>query len=139
MRFVFDCNVLISALLDKGSVPAQALIKAKSSNTLLLSTPVFAEYIEVFMRAKFDKYVTSEIRLAFLQEYELLCSFVKITEKIEICRDPKDNKYLELAISGSADAIISGDPDLMILNPFRDIHIISPQEFIKGYNFQSLS
>ncbi|MBI1769992.1 MAG: putative toxin-antitoxin system toxin component, PIN family [Bacteroidetes bacterium] len=130
MRFVFDCNVLISALLDENSVPAQALKKAKSSSALLISTSVFAELIEVLMRPKFDKYVSPEIRLSFLQEYELLCTSVKIIYKVDVCRDSKDNMYLELALSGKADCIISGDPDLLSLNPFQNIPIITPKEFI---------
>src|SRR5882724_6390085 len=115
MRFVFDCNVLVSALLDGNSIPASALKKAKSSSTLLLSTSVLAEYIEVLMRPKFDKYVSPEIRLAFLQEYELICTSIKVVHRVEVCRDQKDNMYLELALSGKADFIISGDPDLLVL------------------------
>ena len=133
MRFVFDCNVLISALLDNNSVPALALKKAKSSSTVLLSTAVFAELIEVLMRPKFDKYVSSEIRLAFLQEYELLCTSIKIVHQVKISRDPKDNMYLELALSERADCIISGDPDLLVLNPFQNIPIVSPKEFLSKY------
>ena len=54
---------------------------------------------------------------------------IEIITKINLCRDPKDNKFLELAIKGKADYLISGDQDLLILNPFQEISILSPQAF----------
>ncbi|WP_243147552.1 putative toxin-antitoxin system toxin component, PIN family [Scytonema sp. UIC 10036] len=57
--------------------------------------------------------------------------FVEITENIDICRDPKDNKYLELALSGQATCIISGDNDLLVLHPFQEISILTIQEFLE--------
>jgi predicted nucleic acid-binding protein len=55
---------------------------------------------------------------------------VVIHERIEVCRDEKDNQYLELAIDGQATCIVSGDSDLLILNPFREIPILTIQEFL---------
>ena len=56
--------------------------------------------------------------------------FIELAEKITVCRDPKDNKFLELAVAGNADCLITGDKDLLILNPFRGIKIISPSDFL---------
>jgi uncharacterized protein len=53
-----------------------------------------------------------------------------VTEEIDECRDPKDNKYLELVVSGNAECIITGDQDLLVLNPFRRIDILTVQEFL---------
>jgi uncharacterized protein len=134
MRLVFDCNVLIRALLSNTSFSGQTLLHAKSSSSiLLLSTSVFAEAIEVMMRPKFDKYVTKEIRQQFLEEFHLLSTKIKITERIKLYRDPKDNMYLELALSGKADCIISNDADLLILSKFENIPIITPEEFLKSF------
>jgi predicted nucleic acid-binding protein len=55
---------------------------------------------------------------------------VQPSESIDECRDPKDNKYLELAISGHAESLITGDEDLLVLNPFRNIKIITVLEFL---------
>ncbi len=63
-----------------------------------------------------------------------MSELVEIKELITICRDPKDDKFLELAISGKADFIITGDQDLLILNPFRDIEIITANEFLTRFN-----
>lgn len=134
MRVVFDSNVLVSALLLSPSIPATALLKAKStSSTILVSTEVFRELIQVLMRPKFDRYVSKEIRESFLDEFKTLCINVDIHERVKLCRDPKDNKYLELALSGKADCIVTGDRDLLIHNPFRSIRIITPQEFLNDY------
>ena len=55
-----------------------------------------------------------------------------IAERITACRDPTDDKFLELAVNGGADLIVSGDGDLLALNPFRDIPIVTPAAFVQG-------
>ena len=67
--------------------------------------------------------------VALLKEVEM----VEITETFTDCRDAKDNKFLELAVSGKADCIVSGDADLLVLNPFRGIPILTPREFLTRY------
>jgi len=57
--------------------------------------------------------------------------FVETEELIKICRDPKDDKYVELAVSGKARCIVSGDADLLVLNPFREITILTVQDFLE--------
>jgi predicted nucleic acid-binding protein len=57
---------------------------------------------------------------------------VTITERIAACRDVTDDKFLELAVSGKADMIVSGDADLLVLNPFRGIPIVTPAAFVQG-------
>ncbi len=57
---------------------------------------------------------------------------VTIAERIVACRDRKDDKFLELAVNGRADLIVSGDNDLLALNPFRNIPIVSPAAFVQG-------
>ncbi len=57
---------------------------------------------------------------------------IEIKEKVEECRDPKDNKFLELAINGKATAIVSGDKDLLILHPFRGIPIVTVSQFLNS-------
>lgn len=57
---------------------------------------------------------------------------VEIAETIKICRDPKDDKLLELASSGKADFLVTGDNDMLVLNPFRGIEIITPRDFLSS-------
>jgi predicted nucleic acid-binding protein len=57
---------------------------------------------------------------------------ITITERIAACRDVKDDKFLEVAVNGQADLIITGDSDLLVLNPFRNIPIVTSATFVKG-------
>ena len=97
---------------------------------LLVSEAVVAELDEVLRRTKFNKYVPEEKRLEFLAALVQTAELVEVTEVITACRDHKDNKFLELAVSGKASHILSGDGDLLALHPFRGIAVISPQTFL---------
>lgn len=130
MVFALDNNVLVSSLLFKGSVPNVAFIKAVKKGVLLASHDTFEELADVLLREKFDRYVDIETRIELLINFKSSSQFVEIKEKITVCRDPKDDMYLELALSGKANAIITGDKDLLDLHPFRGIDIITPKEFI---------
>ena len=90
-----------------------------------------AELEEVLWRKKFDPYITIDERGRFLRSFLNDALLIKATEKIQVCRDPKDNMILELAVSGQADCIVTGDKDLLTLNPFRRIQILTPTEFLK--------
>jgi putative PIN family toxin of toxin-antitoxin system len=68
----------------------------------------------------------------WLKRCQTTAEFIHITERIVACRDATDDKFLELAINGHADFIVSGDADLLVLNPFRDIPIVQPATFIQG-------
>jgi len=132
-RFVIDTNVVVSALLTKKSVARDALDKARGSGEILLSLKVIEELVDVLGRPVFDRYIDEEDRIRFLNLLVKESTLVEITEKIKECRDPKDDKFLELAVNGKADFIISGDGDLQVLNPFRKINIVSPREFLDAY------
>jgi hypothetical protein len=110
-RFVFDTNVLISAFLFSQSKPRQALEQAQDIGVLIFSSSVFSELREVLYRPKFDRYLTEERRQELLEDLTQTAQFIDVTEQISECRDPKDNKYLELAVSGQAECIVTGDDD----------------------------
>lgn len=128
MPGVFDNNVLVSAVL-LGGVPRNAFDKLLDTGTILVSVPVLLELAEVLNREKFDKYVTHDERMRFLVSFLKVAEIIEISETITVCRDPKDDKLLELAVSGNADFLVTGDKDLLALNPFREVDIITPREF----------
>ena len=130
MRFVFDTNVLVSALLIPDSKPRQALDLALRNGKVLLSMAALAELYEVLSRKHFAKYVDEEDIRTFVAALTQESQWVEVDAQITICRDSKDNKFLELAVSGKATHIITGDSDLLILTPFQGIHILSPQELL---------
>lgn len=130
MRSVLDTNVIVSAVLLKESISRQAFDKALEEGKILISVPVLLELAEVLSRKKLDKYLLEEERMRFLVALLRETELVEITETITDCRDAKDNKFLELALSGKADYIVSGDEDLLVLSPFRGIPILTPREFM---------
>jgi putative PIN family toxin of toxin-antitoxin system len=131
--FVFDTNAIVSGLLLPESKPRQAFDKAHSQGRILISIPILAELNEILSRKKFDRYLSEEKRKRFLAVLAKKAKLIKITQKITECRDPKDNKFLEAAVCGHANCIISGDKDLLVLNPFRGIAVLKPDEFLKNY------
>ncbi len=130
MRIILDTNVIISAALSKYSVPAQVLDYTLGNLTLLFSQETYQELAEKLLHPKFDRYVTSEIRQLFLEKLIRFSERVTVSTQIEICRDIKDNKFLELAIDGTADFIVTGDKDLLILHLFQAIQILTPHDFL---------
>ncbi len=129
--FVIDTNLMVSALLLKNSVARQAFDKAASEGKFILSVAVVEELNQVLRRKKFNKYITETERLEFLETFISQAILVEISETITACRDPKDNKFLELAVAGNASCIITGDEDLIVLTPFREIPILSPRTFLE--------
>jgi putative PIN family toxin of toxin-antitoxin system len=128
-RIVVDTNVVVSGLLFPLSVLNQALRKAQTWE-MLASEATKLEIVEVLSRPKFDHYVELHIRQQLAAEYIHACKTIHVHSTIQACRHPKDNKFLELAVDGRADLILTGDQDLLILSPFRGIPIIAPTQFL---------
>jgi putative PIN family toxin of toxin-antitoxin system len=118
LRLVIDTNVLVSGLLTQNSIPQQVYDYAIARATLLQSQVTLSELERVLIRPKFDRYVSLERRLRFIASLVNRAEYVDINETLEICRDPKDNSLLELAASGQPSHLITGDQDLLVLNPF---------------------
>jgi uncharacterized protein len=129
-RWVFDTNALVSRLLVPGSVPARALQKGLESGYLLVSDETLDELAQVLARPKFDKYVGPADRRRFFELLGRVAIRVEILRPIHACRDPKDDKFLSVAVNGRADALVSGDGDLLALHPFMQIPILTPAAFL---------
>ena len=132
-RFVIDTNVLVSSILIEKSPADQAFKKIRSLGNLLFSESTLQELQEILQRPKFNKYVSSQIRSQFIMQLKLEAETILIVEKINLCRDPKDNKFLEVAVNGNADFIITGDKDLLVLNSLQNIEIITVNEFLSSF------
>lgn len=131
-RVVLDTNVLISAALSLHGKPREVLDWVAEHGTILSSEETLEEFITRIKRPKFSPYLDPEQRDAYIEWLVLYTEPVEVEEEIEACRDSDDDKFLELAISGAADVIVSGDSDLTALHPFRDIPILTPDEFLKS-------
>ncbi len=130
-RIVVDTNAFVSRLLLPGSVPAQAVGKAVRTARLVVSEPTMGELAEVLARPKFDPYVGIEDRRQFLRLLGRIAEMVPVIHTIQACRDPGDDKFLELAVNGEADIIVTGDTDLLDLHPFRKIPILTPAKYLR--------
>ena len=130
-RIVADTNLLVSRLLLPQSLPAQAVRKAVDKGQLLVSDATLGELADVLSRAKFDPYVSIEDRQDFIRVLNRVAERVIVTAPIKACRDPKDDKFLEVALNGEANLILTGDHDLLALHPFRGVDILSPREYLE--------
>jgi putative PIN family toxin of toxin-antitoxin system len=129
-RVVIDTNVLISGLLSATSTPAQAVDKAVTKAQLVATMETLRELIEKMLSPKFDRYVRRERREALLARVASVVEIVDVLQPIRASRDPKDDKFLEAAVNGRADVIVTGDRDLLDLNPFRRVAILNPAAYL---------
>jgi hypothetical protein len=131
LRCVFDTNVFVSALLLPDSKPRHALDMALREGRVLVSFATLAELHEVLSRKRFRRYVDEEDVRSFIAALTREAQWVDVEVQIQACRDPKDDKFLELAVSGHGTHIVTGDSDLLALNPFRGITILPPHRFLE--------
>ena len=136
-RLVIDTSTLVSAALRVDSIPHQALLKAFGSCDICASAETLTELQLVLDRKKFDRYLDRESRRAFvalIRRHAHLFA-VQNADTLDIkppCRDPGDTKFLTLALTATADALISSDDDLLVLHPWRRIPILSPAQFLNA-------
>jgi putative PIN family toxin of toxin-antitoxin system len=128
VRAVIDTNIWIAFLIGKTLSGLREAI-LKDSIKILFSEELFVELIEVLRRPKFSKYFSQEDIEELISLLHCKTELVAVQDQVAECRDPKDNFLLELCLSGNADCLITGDEDLLALNPFRGVKIINYRMF----------
>jgi putative PIN family toxin of toxin-antitoxin system len=131
MRIVVDTNVFVSAVLKVNSLPFLVVRWIDQHGGLLKSVTTEREILSVLERPHIASVTIPSFR-DDLAKMLATAELVPITERVAACRDPHDDKFLELAVNGHADLIVSGDADLLALNPFRNIPIVTPATFVQG-------
>ena len=106
------------------------MLRIEATGVFLFSDATLAELAEVLARRKFDAYVDRNLRDRFLASILACSERVDVRESINVCRDPKDDRILEVAVTGGADYLITGDQDLLMLENFRGIPILTPAAFL---------
>ena len=129
MRLVVDTNIFGSAALKESSWPGENIRWIDEHGRPLKSTVTEAQVFEVLQRPYFVPR-TSQSFVDGVRRIFSKAELVTITEQIVACRDPTDDKFLELAVNGRADVLVTGDLDLLVLNPFRGLPIITPRVFV---------
>jgi putative PIN family toxin of toxin-antitoxin system len=134
MRAIIDTNILVRAVIrPQGTVGPVLLRPRQGEYTLLYSRATLNELVDVLNRPWFrGKYRLSDGELQTVVALILLRGeSVGPAEPLSICRDPKDDKFLELAVAGETDVMVSGDDDLLVLDPFREIRIVPARAFLQ--------
>ena len=130
-RIVLDTNVFISGLLSSTSPPARVLELAVRHGQLLATVETQQELVRTMLSKRFDRYVSRAQREALLVRLAPLVELVASTQVVRACRDPKDDKFLEAAVNGRADVLITGDKDLLVSDPFAGIPIVTPAQYLE--------
>ena len=134
-RIVVDTNVLISAALMPGRTP-RAVVDAirRMGGVLLFSNETFQELHSRLLRPKFDRYVSQRVRLTYLVQLMGVSERASITGAKLGCTDPEDDKFLETALAGEADCLITGDRHLLDMRPTQGISILTPAAFLNAFD-----
>ena len=130
-RVVLDTSTLIGAILKPRSTPAQALNLATEHAEILVSKETLAELAQVIQRPHLDRYRSPVERETFYRTYAEVALLVAVTEPVVACRDPKDDKFLSVAVAEGALLIVSSDQDLLSMQQFGEIPILSARAFVE--------
>jgi uncharacterized protein len=129
--FIFDTVVLIKFALSGKSNAAQSLYLADKKGILGYSEATLEEFERKLFLPKFDKYASFQKRKAAFQLFRYKAYPFIVKNHVKLCRDPKDDMFLSLAAESEAEAIITLDQDLLVLNPFNKTLILTPTDFLQ--------
>jgi putative PIN family toxin of toxin-antitoxin system len=125
VRVLLDTNVLISGILFRG-VPRTLLERAIRGEFHLVTSPTLLDVLEDVLVRSFE--IPSELARAVRTELETLAEVVAPAEVPAVSRDPDDDQVLAAAVVGQADAVVTGDRDLLVLETHQAIPIIRPAD-----------
>jgi putative PIN family toxin of toxin-antitoxin system len=126
-KIVIDTGVVISALLKSEGTSRKALVKAVQEFIPLLTLDTLTELERTLSKPKFSGLFSFSDKIAILELLIRQGEFVEVKTSIVACRDSSDDKFLNLAVSGEAQTILTCDPDLLVLHPFSEIAILNPR------------
>lgn len=132
MRVVIDTSVVISSLLQPEGNSRRAFVIALWDCLPIMSLQTFGELLAVVQRPKFIHKIDESDLMEILDLIATRSENIVVTSTLAVCRDSKDDIFINLAIDGKADVILTRDPDLLVLHPFRNISILSPSDFLKS-------
>jgi putative PIN family toxin of toxin-antitoxin system len=133
MRVVVDTNILVSFAILPNQDYERLFDYLAGHGVTLVSEETIAELFAVLSREKFRKYIPQDSAIDYVEWYAGISESVVVTERVVACRDPKDDKFLSLAVAGRADCIISGDSDLLDMVAYDGIPVYRAAEFLKRF------
>ncbi len=133
-HIVLDTNLIVSAVINPEGAAYQALDIADTYFDIVASQETLSELIDVLSRDKFDRYASRDERKLFAMDYADAAKLINVATVATECHDPKDNKFLSLAVDAKAVLVVSGDKKhLTSMKQYQGIPIIGVREFIDSY------
>ncbi|HEY3845536.1 MAG TPA: putative toxin-antitoxin system toxin component, PIN family [Acetobacteraceae bacterium] len=127
---VIDASTIVGAAFRQGSVPWRGLMRARERDLVAMSEAVADEIREVLGRPKFAPVLTlrrqAEIVALLFTDAHWFVPTIRVTD----CRDPGDDKYLELVLAANATVLVSSDRDLLSLHPWRGVPVLRPSDYL---------
>lgn len=130
-RIIIDTNLWISFLISKDLKKLDEKIK-KGKVRLVFSVELIDEFLTVTDRPKFRKFFNKPDLERLIELFDSYGEIIRVTSKVDICRDPKDNFILALSKDADADYLLTGDDDLLDLREFGRTRIIKISDYSKG-------
>jgi uncharacterized protein len=131
MRIVLDTNTVISALLFSGTASRLVPLWQSRRVVMLISRAILEEYLRVLAYPKF-RLTNEEIKGLMEEEILPFVETVRVRRRLSVVRrDPDDDKFLECAVGGRAECLVTGDRDLLDLGSYRRVQILTVRDFLE--------
>ena len=132
VKTILDTNIIISYLISKNNSEVENIIRAAKEKRIQLfcSIEIWNELLEALKYPKIARLLPNN-NGTFITKYKFLCEFIEPKSSVELCRDPRDNKFLELAIEIGADYLITGDKDLLEIISYETTMILQLNDFFE--------
>lgn len=127
--FIFDTSSLISAYVLAGSASSRALNLARKNGAIATTTVLFNEFAKSYRHYRFEKYLPLSKRNLAINIIKSQISFFPVKEA-SVYQHPATDQLLELAIAADASCIVTENKDLLALNPYEHVPIITPEQFL---------
>ena len=137
LRVVFDTNTLVSAACFPQSFGYKAFAHIAINGVAVACKESIAEFSDVLFRPKFDRFAASPVRKRFFDNYCDFAELFDIPNMLRVSRDPTDDKFLELAMVGQAQFIVTRDKDMLVLDPFQGVQILDAERFVALFSYPS--
>lgn len=137
-RVVVDTNVWISAALSQQGAPARLVRQVLEQGWPVLSPSTFSELEARLWHAKFDRYISMELRQRILHDLSAAAFWVDIPADLAArrwCRDSDDDKFIQTALAADAVWLVTGDQDLLAVPPMPGLHILAPDAALRRARF----
>jgi putative PIN family toxin of toxin-antitoxin system len=131
LRVVVDTNVWISAALSNSGSPAQVVRHVLAQGLPVFTRSTFDELQTRLWKPKFDRYLSMELRKSILHDLNAAAMWVDVPAAIAAVaysRDKDDDKFIHAALASQSPWLITGDQDLLCLEPLPDLHILAPAD-----------